>query len=72
MLKVILFFHETAQEALHNGVALVEIENAVVLQRIARMKEIEPSRAVERLHFLIDEIETEMIRMQDKMETPNA
>ncbi|MDP2965297.1 MAG: V-type ATP synthase subunit A [Pelolinea sp.] len=72
MLKVILHFHDAAQDALRNGVSLAEIENAVVLQRIARMKEIPLSRAVERLQFLIDEIDSEMARMKEKMESPNA
>jgi len=71
MLKVILHFHDAAQNALKNGVSLSEIENAVVLQRIARMKEIPLSKAVERLKFFMDEIDSEMARMKDKMESPN-
>jgi V/A-type H+-transporting ATPase subunit A len=72
MLKVILHFHDSAQNALRNGVSLAEIENAAVLQKIARMKEIPIARAVERLQFLMDEIDSEMARMKDKMESPNA
>lgn len=72
MLKVILHFHDAAQEALKNGVSLSDIENAVVLQKIARMKEIVLSRAVERLQFIIDEIDTELSRIKEKTETPNA
>jgi V/A-type H+-transporting ATPase subunit A len=72
MLKVILHFHDSAQNALRNGVSLAEIENAAVLQKIARMKEIPIARAVERLQFLMDEIDSEMARMKEKMESPNA
>jgi V/A-type H+-transporting ATPase subunit A len=72
MLKVILHFHETAQEALKVGVTLEELENAVVLQRIARMKELSHDRAVERLQFLIEEIDTEITRMREGKERINA
>jgi V/A-type H+-transporting ATPase subunit A len=72
MLKVILHFHETAQEALKEGVTLEELENAVVLQRIARMKELSHDRAVERLQFLIEEIDTEITRMREGKERINA
>jgi V/A-type H+-transporting ATPase subunit A len=72
MLKVILHFHETAQEALKEGVTLEELENAVVLQRIARMKELSHDLAVERLQFLIEEIDTEITRMREGKERINA
>ena len=72
MLKVILHFHDAAQDALQNGISLSEIEGALVLQRIARMKELTLDSAVDRLQYLMDEIDTEMARMREKMETPNA
>jgi V/A-type H+-transporting ATPase subunit A len=72
MLKVILHFHEAAQEALQKGVTLEELENAVVLQRIARMKELPHDRAVERLQFLMEEIDTEFTRMRERKERINA
>ncbi|HUV15640.1 MAG TPA: V-type ATP synthase subunit A [Pelolinea sp.] len=72
MLKVILHFHEAAQDALRKGLALDEIENAVVLQRIARMKELPYDMAVGRLQFLMDEIDTEIARMGERKEATNA
>ncbi len=72
MLKVILHFHEEAQEAVNQGIELDDLENAVVLQRIARMKELPFDRAVSRLQALIDEIDTELTRMKDRKETQNA
>jgi V/A-type H+-transporting ATPase subunit A len=72
MLKVILHFHEASQEALQKGVTLEELENAVVLQRIARMKELPHDRAVERLQFLVEEIDTEFTRMRERKEKINA
>jgi V/A-type H+-transporting ATPase subunit A len=72
MLKVILHFHEAAQAALKQGVRLAEIENAVVLQRIARMKELAHDRAVERLQFMLEEIDREMARLLEKVENPDA
>jgi len=72
MLKVILHFHEAAQEALQNGVTLEELENAIVLQRVARMKELPHDRVVERLQFLVQEIDTEITRMRERKERVNA
>ena len=72
MLKVILHFHEAAQEALQKGIALDDLENAQVLQKIARMKELKLDRAVEQLQFLMDKIDNETSRLGDKMEKMNA
>lgn len=72
MLKVILHFHEAAQEALKKGIPLTEIENAVVLQRIARMKELPYDVAPERLQFLMEEIDSEITRMSEMKEKANA
>ena len=72
MLKVILHFHEVAQDALTKGIALDDLENAVVLQRVARMRELPYDRAVSRLQFLMEEIDTEINRMKDRKETQNA
>lgn len=72
MLKVILHFHEAAQEALKKGISLDEIENAIVLQRIARMKELPYDKAVSRLQFLIEEIDSELARMKERKEIANA
>ena len=72
MLKVILHFHDEAQESVNQGISLDDLENAVVLQRVARMKELPYDRAVSRLQALIDEIDTELTRMKDRKETENA
>jgi len=72
MMKVILHFHDVAQEALKKGVNLQDIENAQVLQKIARMKEQKLDNVVERLQFLIDEIDNEISRLSEKMEKLNA
>ena len=72
MLKVILHFHDEAQAALQKGVSLSDLENVQVLQKIARMKELDLDRAVERLQLLIDEIDTEVSRLSEKVEKLNA
>ena len=72
MMKVILHFHDMAQEELKRGVSLQELENAQVLQKIARMKELNLDNAVQRLQYLINDIDSELSRMGDKMEKINA
>ena len=72
MLKVILHFHEAAQEALKKGADLQDLENAQVLQKIARMKELSLDKAVQRLQYLIAEVDTEVSRLGEKMEKINA
>jgi V/A-type H+-transporting ATPase subunit A len=72
MMKVILHFHEAAQEAMKHGVGLQDLENAQVLQKIARMKEQKLENAVQRLQFLMSEIDNEMSRLSEKMEKSNA
>jgi len=71
MMKVIMHFHEQAQSALQKGVALHELEKTQVLQKIARMKEVQLDRAVERMQLLMDEIDNEIGRLGEKMETGN-
>ena len=72
MLKVILHFHEAAQEALKKGVDLQDLENAQVLQKIARMKELSLDNAVQRLQYLMAEVDNEVSRLGEKMEKINA
>ncbi len=72
MLKVIMHFHVAAQEALQAGVPMEDIENAQVMQKMARMKELGLDRALERLQFLLDEIDNEMERLTEKLEKSNA
>ena len=72
MMKAIMHFHEVAQGALKNGVSLNEIENATVLQKIARMKEIPLEIANERIQFLVNEIDNEFLRIEEMREKTNA
>ncbi len=71
MMKVIMHFHEQAQLALQKGVDLLELEETQVLQKIARMKEVKIDRAVERMQLLMDEIDSEIARLWEKMEPGN-
>jgi len=72
MMKVILHFHESAKEALRKGISLQDLENAQVLQKIARMKEQKLDNAVERLQYLMEDIDTEISRISEKLEKSNA
>lgn len=72
MMKVILHFHEAAQEAMKKGVSLQDLENAQVLQKIARMKELKLDNAVQRLQYLMSDIDNEVSRIGEKMEKSNA
>lgn len=72
MMKVILHFHETAQQALQKGISLQDLENAQVLQKIARMKEQKAETIVERLQYLLEDINTEISRISEKLERSNA
>ena len=72
MMKVILHFHEAAQEAMKHGVGLQDLENAQVLQKIARMKELKLDNAVQRLQYLMSDIDNEVSRIGEKMEKSNA
>jgi V/A-type H+-transporting ATPase subunit A len=70
--EVILHFHEAAQQALQKGVSLQDLENAQVLQKIARMKEQKSETIVERLQYLLEDIDTEISRISEKLERSNA
>ena len=72
MMKAILHFHTASQAAMQKGVGLEELENAVVLQKIARMKELSLNTAVEKIKFMINEIDTEFTRMNEKLESTDA
>ena len=54
------------------GVGLEELEKADVLQKIARMKELPLEIAVEKIKFMMNEIDTEFARMQEKFGRTNA
>jgi len=76
MLKAILHFHNQARDVLEKGVTLQDLESAIVLQKIARMKELPHETAVERIKLLITEIDRELggmrDRIRDEMEIANA
>ncbi len=72
MLKVILEYHAKALEAINKGVTLAEITGLPVLQRIARMKEIDDKKAVPELKRLVGMINDDMNSLISKWETENA
>ncbi|MCD6576398.1 MAG: V-type ATP synthase subunit A [Anaerolineaceae bacterium] len=72
MMKAILHFHDASQAALKNGLSLDELEDALVLQKIARMKELPLDTAAEKIKFMINEIDTEFTRMRERIERKNA
>ncbi len=72
MMKAIMHFHEESQTALKSGVGLDRIENAAVLQNIARMKEIPYDIAVERIKLLINAIDNEFLRIDEMRESTNV
>jgi len=72
MMKAILHFHDASQVAMQMGVSLEELENAIVLQKIARMKELPLNTAVEKIKFMINEIDAEFTRMNEKIKSINA
>ena len=72
MMKAILHFHDASQTTMLKGVGLEELEKADVLQKIARMKELPLDIAVEKIKFMINEIDTEFARMNEKFGRTNA
>jgi len=72
MMKAILHFHDVSQSTMRDGVGLEELEKSDVLQKIARMKELPLEIAVEKIKFMINEIDTEFARMQEKFGRTNA
>jgi len=72
MMKSIMHFHDSAQTALKNGISLDEIENATVLQNIARMKEIPLDIAEERIKMLMNAITNEFIRIEEMRENTDV
>jgi len=72
MMKAILHFHDASQAVMREGVGLEELENAVVLQKIARMKELPLNTANEKIKFMINEVDTEFARMNEKLGRMNA
>jgi len=72
MMKAILHFHDASQAVMREGVGLEELENAVVLQKIARMKELPLNTAIEKIKFMINEVDTEFARMNEKLGRMNA
>ncbi len=72
MMKAILHFHDASQATMREGVGLEELEKVDVLQKIARMKELPLEIAVEKIKFMMNEIDTEFARMQEKFGRTNA
>ena len=72
MLKAILEYHKKAQEALEAGIELGAITDLPVLQRIARMKEINVEKSVPEIKRLIGKIDDAMNSLISNWETENA
>ena len=72
MMKAILHFHNVSQTIMREGVSLEELEKVDVLQKIARMKELPLDIAVEKIKFMINEIDNEFARMREKFGRTNA
>jgi len=72
MMKAILHFHNVSQTTMREGVSLEELEKVDVLQKIARMKELPLDIAVEKIKFMINEIDNEFARMREKFGRKNA
>jgi len=72
MMKAILHFHDVSQSTMREGVGLEKLEKSDVLQKIARMKELPLEIAVEKINFMINEIDTEFARMQENFGRTNA
>ncbi len=61
-----------SQTTMRKGVNLEELEKVDVLQKIARMKELPLDIAVEKIKFMINEIDNEFARMREKFGRTNA
>ena len=72
MLKVIMHFHQQAQDAVRKGLALEEIENTYTMTKLGRLKEIPLEKAEEKIQFLTDEISNEFERLCAGLEVANA
>jgi V/A-type H+-transporting ATPase subunit A len=72
MLKALLEYHKRAQEALEAGIELSAITDLTVLQRIARMKEIDDQKSVPEIKRLIGKIDDAMNGLISNWETENA
>jgi len=72
MLKSILHFHDLAQDAMKHDVSLSALENAMVLQKIARMKELPQDSAVEKIKQLMNAIDNEINRLSENVEILNV
>jgi V/A-type H+-transporting ATPase subunit A len=72
MLKAILEYHQKTQEALNMGIELSQFTDLPVLQRIARMKEIDVNKAVPEIKRLIGKIDDSFNNLISNWETENA
>jgi V/A-type H+-transporting ATPase subunit A len=71
LLKVILFFHNRAQEALKGGVPLSEIKSLRVRDRIARAK-YTPESEINKIEEIMTEIEEELLSVSSEEIKPHA
>lgn len=72
MLKAILEYHLKAQEALNAGIELSEFSDLPILQRIARMKEIDVDKSTPEIKRLIGKIDDTFNSLISSWETENA
>ncbi|NMB61061.1 MAG: V-type ATP synthase subunit A [Chloroflexi bacterium] len=72
MLKAILEYHLKAQEALKAGVELADFSDLPVLQRIARMKEIDENKSTPEIKRLIGKIDDAFDSLISNWETENG
>jgi V/A-type H+-transporting ATPase subunit A len=72
MLKAILEYHLKAQEALKAGVELANFSDLPVLQRIARMKEIDVNKSTPEIKRLIGKIDDAFNSLISNWETENG
>ncbi len=72
MLKAILEYHQKAQEALNMGIELSQFTDLAVVQRIARMKEIDVQKATPEIKRLIGKIDDAFNNLISNWETENA
>ncbi|RVU53933.1 V-type ATP synthase subunit A [Anaerosphaera multitolerans] len=71
MMKVILKFYDASLRALDNGVYLPEIEEMPIRERITRSKYV-PEEEIATLDQLVEDIESEIMKLEEKRGTINA
>ncbi len=72
MLKVIMHFHQHAQDAMLKGLPLEEIENTTTMSKLGRMKELPLDTIADKIQYLTDEISNEFERICTELGAGNA